>query len=134
MKASEIPSEKPSTNTDEVPRKETGSDIATGQAAGKSHEGAFIRMIGQKEVRKVKARRERGKGIWFGLGTMGMIGWSVAIPTLIGVAFGALLDSWYPGQISWTLTFLSIGLIIGCVNAWYWVIREQKGIHGEGHD
>jgi ATP synthase protein I len=90
--------------------------------------GEFTEKIGPREDRKMKARRNRAKGVWFGLGMMGMIGWSVAIPTLIGVAIGVWLDIRYPGHISWTLTFLSIGLAIGCANAWYWVKKEQKNI------
>jgi len=91
----------------------------------------FSERVGIKESRKLKARREKDKSLWFGLGTMGMIGWSVAIPTLIGIGIGVWLDSRNPGQISWTLTFLSIGLAVGCANAWYWVKRQQKGIAGE---
>jgi ATP synthase protein I len=94
----------------------------------------FARSIGEKEARKVKARSSKYRGLWFGLGTMGMIGWSVAVPTLIGVAVGLWLDMHYPGQISWTLTFLSIGLAIGCANAWYWVERERKKIEGDEND
>ena len=60
-----------------------------------------------------------------------MIGWSVAIPTLIGVAIGIWLDISYPGHISWTITFLFAGLAVGCANAWYWVERERKKIEGE---
>jgi len=96
--------------------------------------GKLAEKVGQKEERKMKARQNKSKGIWFGLGTMGMIGWSIAIPTLVGVAFGVWLDSKYPGQISWTLTFLSIGLVVGCFNAWRWVKGEQKRISGENVD
>lgn len=91
----------------------------------------FAERIGGKEARKMKARESKDKGLWFGLGTMGVIGWSVAVPTLIGVAIGLWLDIHYPGQISWTLTFLSIGLAVGCANAWYWVKKEQKRIEGD---
>ena len=94
----------------------------------------FAERIGEKEARKIKARRSKDGGLWFGLGTMGVIGWSVAIPTLIGVAIGLWLDIHYPGQISWTLTFLSIGLVVGCANAWYWVNKEQKKIKGDEND
>jgi ATP synthase protein I len=90
--------------------------------------GKFTEKIGSREARKMKARRNQDKGLWFGLGMMGMIGWSVAIPTLIGVAIGVWLDIRYPGHISWSLTFLSVGLAIGCANAWYWVKKEQKNI------
>ncbi len=83
----------------------------------------------------MKARYEKDQTLWFGLGMMGTIGWSVAIPTLIGVAVGIWLDNRYPGSISWTLTFLFIGLVLGCLNAYYWVKKEQKRIEGmENHD
>ncbi len=97
------------------------------------NEDDFAEKIGEKEARKIKARSSKGKGLWFGLGTIGVVGWSVAIPTLIGIAIGVWLDMHYPGKISWTLTFLSIGLAIGCANAWYWVSREQHKI-GSGDD
>jgi predicted F0F1-ATPase subunit len=35
-------------------------------------------------------------GVWFGLGMMGLIGWSVAVPTLLGAALGLWLDSRHP--------------------------------------
>ncbi len=55
----------------------------------------------------------------------GLVGWSVAIPTLIGIAVGVWLDRRWPGQVSWTLTFLIIGVALGCLNAWYWVKQES---------
>ena len=57
---------------------------------------------------------------------MGLIGWSVVIPTLLGAALGLWLDKRYPGTQSWTLMLLVIGLIIGCLNAWHWVDSEYK--------
>jgi ATP synthase protein I len=56
----------------------------------------------------------------------GLVGWSVTIPTLAGIALGAWLDHRYPGQVSWTLTFLVIGVAVGCLNAWYWVQQESN--------
>ncbi len=91
----------------------------------------FTDKVGVKEARKIRARSEKDRSIWFGLGTMGTIGWSVAIPTLIGVALGIWLDDNYPDRISWTLTFLFLGLVLGCLNAYYWVKREQSRIAGE---
>jgi ATP synthase protein I len=88
----------------------------------------FAEKIGSREERKMLARRNRSKGVWFGLGMMGMIGWSVAIPTLIGVAIGIWLDIRYPGNVSWTITFLFAGLAVGCFNAWYWVEKERNKI------
>ena len=91
----------------------------------------FIEKIGTNEVRKVKARRKKGQGIWFGLGMIGTIGWSIAVPTLIGVALGIWIDKMWPGRISWTLTFLLAGLVLGCINAYYWVKKELDRIREE---
>ena len=80
--------------------------------------------IGRKASRKIRARGERDRGVWFGLGMFGLVGWSVAVPTIIGIAIGAWLDTRFPGGPSWTLTFLFVGIVLGCLNAWFWVKRE----------
>ena len=84
------------------------------------------KQVGVKESRKMKGRREKDRSIWFGLGMFGLIGWSVAIPTLIGVTVGIWMDTTWPSRFSWTLMFLFIGVILGCVNAWYWIKRESR--------
>ncbi len=94
----------------------------------------FVEKIGTKEVRKVKARRKKDRGVWFGLGMIGTIGWSIAVPTLIGVALGIWIDKRWPSRISWTLTFLFVGLVLGCINASYWVKKELKRIEEEQKD
>lgn len=84
--------------------------------------------VGAKAARKIRARRNRDAGLWFGLGMMGLIGWSVAIPTVLGASLGIWLDQAYPGARSWTLALLVGGLVIGCLNAWLWVSKEEKSI------
>jgi ATP synthase protein I len=90
------------------------------------NEPTLARQVGAKAERKLKARRNPTQGTWFGLGMMGLIGWSVAIPTVLGAALGIWLDRRYPGGHSWTLALLVAGLVIGCVNAWHWVAKEDK--------
>jgi ATP synthase protein I len=92
---------------------------------------AFSREVGAKAARKLKARRHATQGVWFGLGMMGLIGWSVAIPTLLGAALGLWLDKRRPGSYSWTLMLLVIGLGLGCLNAWHWVSKEDKEMREE---
>jgi ATP synthase protein I len=87
-------------------------------------ETTFSRQVGAQAARKVKARRNSTRGVWFGLGMSGLIGWSVTVPTLIGAALGIWVDKHYPSRFSWTLMLLVIGLIIGCLNAWHWVASE----------
>jgi ATP synthase protein I len=86
----------------------------------------FPEEVGAKEARKIRSRKEKDRGVWFGLGMFGLIGWAVAIPTLIGVAIGIWIDRTWPSRYSWTLTFLMVGVITGCITAWYWIKREGR--------
>ena len=95
---------------------------------------SFSKEVGAKAARKLKARRNATQGVWFGLGMMGLIGWSVVVPTLLGAAVGIWLDNRHPGSHSWTLMLLVIGLVIGCLNAWHWVAKEDEAMGDEQED
>lgn len=95
---------------------------------------AFSRRIDDKAQRKLKARQHATQTIWHGLGMMGLVGWSVVIPTVLGTALGIWIDRHYPGRHSWTLMLLLLGLVLGCVNAWHWVAKEEKKIHQDEED
>jgi ATP synthase protein I len=91
----------------------------------------FASEVDAKVELKLKARRNPAPGVWFGLGMMGLIGWSVVVPTLGGAALGLWLDQRHPGAHSWTLALLVAGLAIGCLNAWHWVANEDKAMSEE---
>lgn len=96
-------------------------------------ENSFSDEVSKKEQRKLKALRNKNS-VWFGLGLMGMVGWSVAVPALAGAALGLWLDEWYPQSFSWTLTLLLLGIVTGGVIAWYWVLKEDTEIHKNKDD
>ena len=93
----------------------------------------LIDHIEMQAKRKLKAR-SRQNHIWSGFGIFGLIGWSVALPSVLGALFGAWLDTHYPGSHSWTLVLLVGGLCVGCGIAVHWVIKEQKSIQAEEAD
>ena len=90
--------------------------------------------VGAKEARKARARSERKHGVWFGLGMFGLVGWSVAIPTLIALALGIWIDRTFASRFSWTLMLLFLGMGLGCLNAWYWIVRERREIERRGEE
>jgi ATP synthase protein I len=94
-------------------------------------EKSFHEKVGEKAERKQRARRHKEWSIWYGLGAFGMVGWTVAIPTLLGALLGAWLDATFPGPIPWTLVLLLTGLAIGLVAAWRWVSEEMEAIRRE---
>ncbi|CAN5497499.1 AtpZ/AtpI family protein [soil metagenome] len=91
----------------------------------------LVAKVGAKAARKLKARADARSGVWFGLGMMGLIGWSVVVPTLAGAALGAWLDRRHTGTYSWTLMLLILGLVLGCWNAWHWVSEQDKSMRDE---
>ncbi len=93
-----------------------------------------MKQVGAKAALKLKARRNSTCGIWFGLGMMGLVGWSVAIPTLLGAALGIWLERRYPDGRSWVPILLMAGLALGCFNAWHWVVKESKAMQDEQAD
>lgn len=99
-----------------------------------THGPTFAGQVGAKAARKLKARRHPTPGVWFGLGMMGIIGWSVAIPTLLGAALGLWLDKRHSGEHSWTMALLVAGLAIGCANAWHWVSKEDQAMREDEKD
>jgi ATP synthase protein I len=82
----------------------------------------FAREVGERARRKAQSRQD--PGVWFSLAMMGLVGWSVAVPTLLGAALGVWLDYTWPARFSWTLTLLFVGVVLGCFNAWRWVRQE----------
>lgn len=93
----------------------------------------FIDTIDEKAARKAEARRTPQTG-WFGLGMMGMVGWSVMVPILISIVVGAWLETNVPVGFSWRLVAFAIGVVLGCLNAWYWVEKERKRFEKEDKD
>ncbi len=82
--------------------------------------------VAAKQQRKIKARQEGEQPAWFGLGMFGLVGWSVVVPTLIGVGIGLWIDARWPSRFSWTLMLLVFGVTVGCLNAWWWIERESR--------
>ena len=92
------------------------------------------RQVEFKTRRKIRAKGEKGYTIWQNVGLFGIVGWSVAVPTLLGVATGIYLDKHLSGSQSWTISGLLLGIILGCINAWYWVSKENRSIKKELED
>lgn len=88
-----------------------------------------------KEARKMKARRRKDRRIWFGLGMFGVVGWSVVMPTLLGLFLGIWIDNTWP-QLPYSFTLMGLlgGLIAGLFSAWYWVNYEGNLIEREDKD
>ncbi|MCZ7675546.1 MAG: AtpZ/AtpI family protein [Roseovarius sp.] len=85
------------------------------------------REIGRRARRIKQARDNPGPSPLRGIGTFGMIGWSIAVPTVGGALLGMWLDRVAPQDFSWTLALILAGVVLGAVIAWRWIDREGGG-------
>ena len=98
-------------------------------------QGKFLRAIGGKAKRKLRLRRMKDMTLLGGLGQMGLVGWSIALPSLIGVFLGWLIDKRLGhGHHSWTLPLFIVGLGVGCISVLFWACKEYKEIDGNKKD
>ncbi len=83
--------------------------------------------IGQRACRKKAARDDPGPSPLRGIGTFGMIGWTIAVPAVGGAFLGMWLDRAAPQAFSWTLALILGGVALGGFVAWGWIGKEGDG-------
>jgi ATP synthase protein I len=80
----------------------------------------------------VRTRRER-RHRWLAegepsvvrfVGQIGVLGWIIVTPALIGLFAGRWLDHRFGTAIFWSAPLLLLGVAVGCWSAWRWVQRQ----------
>ena len=97
-----------------------------GKRKAENSEEHVVETIKREVSRMEEARRNPSHGILFGLGMFGVVGWSIAVPTIAGVYLGLWLDRIWPAVFSWTISLLFVGVMLGVVVAWRWIRRNQS--------
>lgn len=80
--------------------------------------------IGRRVERMKNARDNPGPSPLRGIGTFGMIGWSIVVPTVGGAFLGLWLDQVAPQDFKWTIALILGGVVLGGIIAWRWIDRE----------
>lgn len=81
----------------------------------------------RREAQRMQYRRRHpGQSPLSGLGAFGVVGWSVAIPTVGGALLGLWLDRVAPQRFSWTIALILGGIAVGVLVAWDWIARENR--------
>ena len=83
--------------------------------------------IGRRAMRMKNSRDNPGPSPLRGIGTFGMIGWAIAVPTVAGAFLGHWLDRIAPQEFSWTIALILGGVFLGGLIAWAWVTKEGSG-------
>jgi len=82
-----------------------------------------------KAVRERRARWEswRSEGelsVMRFVGQIGVLGWIIVAPTLIGLFLGRWIDRWLGTGIFWSAPLLLLGVVVGCWSAWRWMHQQ----------
>ncbi len=90
------------------------------EAEAEAHDGML------DSVRRARQRRQ-GEGepsaIRF-VGQIGVLGWIIVMPALIGLFAGRWLDTRLGTGIFWSAPLMLLGVVIGCWSAWRWMHRQ----------
>ena len=58
------------------------------------------------------------------VGQIGVLGWIVVAPMLLGLFLGRWLDRMFGTGIFWSAPLLMVGVVIGGFSAWKWMHRQ----------
>ena len=83
-----------------------------------------LASIRQRIARHEHARREGELTFVRHLAQIGVLGWTIVIPALMGVFIGRWVDQRLGTGIFWTGPLLMVGLTVGCWAAWRWIHRR----------
>ena len=82
------------------------------------------RAARQASARARRARDEPEPSLGSRLGQIGILGWSIVIPTLAGLAIGHWLDRHFGTGVFFSAPLLMIGAAFGLWSAWKWMHRQ----------
>lgn len=77
-----------------------------------------------RSERRARAKREGERSVGQNLAMIGVLGWSIMVPTLIGVFVGRALDRYFDTHVLFTGCLLVVGLVLGCAIVWRRITRE----------
>jgi ATP synthase protein I len=103
----------------------TGKSGKVGRVMGSGGGRPMQREIEKKIVRRM-ARKDSPATVLRAFTLFGIIGWSVAVPVAVFAYLGIWLER--AGDTPLTLSFIVIGFVIGCYDAYYWLSKEKRNL------
>lgn len=88
-------------------------------------EDASVKAIRRRAERMQQTRNEPKYSPLNGLGVFGVIGWSVALPTVAGAFLGMWLNRVAPQSFSWPMALILGGAVVGAMVAWSWIDKTR---------
>ena len=101
------------------PPRGAASAAAALMAEQPDHDGnSLAEPVRRRRVRDERWQREGERPLGHNLAMIGVLGWLVVVPTVLGTFLGRWLDHAAASGIFWTLSLMFMGLCLGCWLAW----------------
>ena len=78
----------------------------------------------KEEDRRIRWRTEGESSVMRFVGQIGILGWIIVAPTLLGLFVGRWLDRSFGTGIFWSAALLVLGVTIGFWSGWRWMQRQ----------
>jgi ATP synthase protein I len=88
---------------------------------GSNEKDALVKEVRLRGERHERGLREGDPSVARRLAQIGVLGWIIVVPLLIGVFAGRWLDQKFSSGLFWTGPLLMLGLALGCWSAWKWM-------------
>lgn len=96
----------------------------TGHDDDAHEEDALLRAVRQHQARRRRALREGDASVVRRLAQIGVLGWMIVVPTLLGTFAGRWLDRVFGSGLFFTAPLMILGLVLGCWSGWKWMQRS----------
>ncbi len=81
----------------------------------------LVKGVRLREARHSRWLRNGDPSVSRRLAQIGVLGWIVVTPMLIGMFGGRWLDRTFGSGLFWTAPLLMLGAALGCWSAWKWM-------------
>ncbi len=89
-----------------------------------AEEDGMTAAVREQRERQREWTREGEPSMARYVGQIGVLGWIIVAPTLIGLFIGRWLDHRLGTGIFWSAPLMGLGLILGCWSAWKWMHKQ----------
>jgi len=84
-------------------------------------EDALIKSTRLRGERNRRWLRDGDASVVRRLSQIGVLGWMIVVPMLVGMFAGRWMDRTFQSGLFWTAPLLLLGAALGCWSAWKWM-------------
>ena len=84
----------------------------------------LAKAVRERQARRNLWRSEGEQSTLRFIGQIGVLGWIIVAPTLVGLFVGRWIDQRAGTGIFWSAPLLLVGVVIGCWSAWRWMHQQ----------